>query len=40
LMNKICQSQILEIDNAKEIWNKIYILYKITNVSSIIDLYY
>ena len=39
-MNKICWSQILKIDNMKRIWNKLNILYKITDVFLIIDLHH
>ena len=39
-MNKTCRSQILGIDNAKGIWDKLNILYKTTDVSPIIDLHH
>ena len=39
-MNKICWSQILRIDNMKRIWDKLNILYKMIDISSIIDLHH
>jgi hypothetical protein len=39
-MNKTCRSQILGIENAKGIWDKLYILYRTTDVSPIIDLHH
>ena len=39
-MNKICQFQILEINNVKKIWDKLNTLYKTTNIFSIIDLHH
>src|SRR5436190_9594014 len=39
-MNKLCRSQILGITDAKGIWDKLNTLYKITDVSPIIDLHH
>jgi len=39
-MNKTCRSQILGIDNAKGMWDKLNTLYKITDMSPIIDLHH
>jgi hypothetical protein len=39
-MNKTCRSQILGINKAKAIWDKLNILYKTTDVSPIIDLHH